>query len=161
MKYFIPSTSKAYSLRHLILSLISRKERNLDLCIFFILTTPDNLLNRFILGSFYFSLLNQQKSMENKAYPSCVKHMHPVLYMANSYLLCSSMVFLLSDTGFYYLYNVDISIFLVFSVWISRSLPMHSNCYLYFTFVEVSIRIWRSCFCLTLHYMMLISFIKL
>ena len=94
MKYFIPSTSKTYSLRHLILSLISRKERNLDLCIFFILTTPDNLLNRFILGSFYFSLLNQQKSMENKAYPSCVKHMHPVLYMANSYLLCSSMVFL-------------------------------------------------------------------
>lgn len=94
MKYFIPSTSKTYSLRHLILSLISRKERNLDLCSFFILTTPDNLLNRFILGSFYFSLLNQQKSMENKAYPSCVKHMHPVLYMANSYLLCSSMVFL-------------------------------------------------------------------
>ena len=94
MKYFIPSTSKTYSLRHLILSLISRKERNLDLCSFFILTTPDNLLNRFTLGSFYFSLLNQQKSMENKAYPSCVKHMHPVLYMANSYLLCSSMVFL-------------------------------------------------------------------
>ena len=160
MKYFIPSTSKTYSLRHLILSLISRKERNLDLCcIFFILTTPDNLLNRFILGSFYFSLLNQQKSMENKAYPSCVKHMHPVLYMANSYLLCSSMVFLYLTQDFITYITWTFLYYLFFSVWILRSLSMHSNGCLYYIFVEVSLRYWGSCFCLS--YMILISVIKL
>lgn len=86
--------------------------------------------------------------------------MHPMLNMDNSYLLFFSVVFLIFDTGYYYLYNMDISIFLIFSVWISRSLPMHADGCLYFIFVEVLIRYWGSCFvCLT--YMMLISFLKL